>query len=387
MPGLDGLAAAREITAERQAAVLILTAFSQRDLIEQARDAGALAYLVKPFQKSELIPAVEVALGRFREMQALFDQNTSLEEQLETRKVVDRAKGLLMDGHGLSRVRCVLVDPEAGHAGPPDDAGGGRRGDRGRAGARGLSTPVPRTVLLIDGNSLTYRALLRAAHRPRHRVGAGHQRGVRVHVDAREHPAGHQARRASRSRSTCPSRRSATSGSAPTRARATRRRTSCASRWGSCARSSRRLRIPILEAPGFEADDIIATLATQGRDAGDDVVSSSPATATPTSSSRTRTSRCCTSSAACPTSRVYDEAGIQERTGVTPGALPAVRRAPRRPVRQPARRPRRGGEDGGQAHHHLRRARRDLRAPRRADARSSARTWPPTRPTCARTTS
>jgi response regulator NasT len=102
MPGLDGLAAAREITGDRQAAVLILTAFSQRDLIEQARDAGALAYLVKPFQRSELIPAVEVALGRFREMQALFDQNSSLEDQLETRKVVDRAKGLLMDDHGLS---------------------------------------------------------------------------------------------------------------------------------------------------------------------------------------------------------------------------------------------------------------------------------------------
>ena len=102
MPGLDGLAAAREISSDRQAAVLILTAFSQRDLIEQARDAGALAYLVKPFQRSELIPAVEVALGRFREMQALFDQNSSLEDQLETRKIVDRAKGLLMDDHGLS---------------------------------------------------------------------------------------------------------------------------------------------------------------------------------------------------------------------------------------------------------------------------------------------
>jgi response regulator NasT len=102
MPGLDGLEAARAISGNRQAAVLILTAFSQRDLIEQARDAGALAYLVKPFQRSELIPAVEVALGRFREMQALFDQNSSLEDQLETRKVVDRAKGLLMDGHGLS---------------------------------------------------------------------------------------------------------------------------------------------------------------------------------------------------------------------------------------------------------------------------------------------
>ena len=97
MPGLDGLSAAREIAGERRAAVLILTAFSQRDLIEQARDAGALAYLVKPFQRSELIPAVEVALGRFQEMQALHDQTASLEEQLETRKIVDRAKGKLMD--------------------------------------------------------------------------------------------------------------------------------------------------------------------------------------------------------------------------------------------------------------------------------------------------
>jgi response regulator NasT len=102
MPGLDGLAAAREITSDKKAAVLILTAFSQRDLIEQARDAGALAYLVKPFQKSELIPAVEVALGRFNEMRALADQNLSLAEQLETRKLVDRAKGRLMDNQGLS---------------------------------------------------------------------------------------------------------------------------------------------------------------------------------------------------------------------------------------------------------------------------------------------
>jgi two-component system, response regulator PdtaR len=102
MPGLDGLTAARHITADKKAAVLILTAFSQRDLIEQARDAGALAYLVKPFQKSELIPAVEVALGRFNEMRALADQNLSLAEQLETRKLVDRAKGRLMDNQGLS---------------------------------------------------------------------------------------------------------------------------------------------------------------------------------------------------------------------------------------------------------------------------------------------
>lgn len=102
MPGLDGLQAAREITTERGAAVLILTAFSQRDLIEQARDAGALAYLVKPFQRSELIPAVEVALGRFQEMRALEDEVKGLEDQLETRRLVDRAKGLLMDKHALS---------------------------------------------------------------------------------------------------------------------------------------------------------------------------------------------------------------------------------------------------------------------------------------------
>jgi len=102
MPGLDGLSAAREITTERGAAVLILTAFSQRDLIEQARDAGALAYLVKPFQRSELIPAVEVALGRFQEMRALENEVKGLEDQLETRRLVDRAKGQLMDKHGLS---------------------------------------------------------------------------------------------------------------------------------------------------------------------------------------------------------------------------------------------------------------------------------------------
>ncbi|OWY61885.1 response regulator, partial [cyanobacterium TDX16] len=102
MPGLDGLSAAREIAGERRAAVLILTAFSQRDLVEQARDAGTLGYLVKPFQRTELVPAIEVALGRFRESQVLHDQVSNLEDQLETRKLVDRAKGMLMDAHSLS---------------------------------------------------------------------------------------------------------------------------------------------------------------------------------------------------------------------------------------------------------------------------------------------
>jgi len=102
MPGLDGLSAAREVSGERQAAVVILTAFSQRHLIEQARDAGVLSYLVKPFQKEELISAIEVALARFEEMRELDEQVKGLEDQLETRKAVDRAKGRLMDEHGLT---------------------------------------------------------------------------------------------------------------------------------------------------------------------------------------------------------------------------------------------------------------------------------------------
>jgi len=102
MPGMDGLTAAREIAGERRAAVLILTAFSQRHLIDRARDAGALAYLIKPFQRTDLVPALEMAIGRFVEFQALDGRVRGLEEQLETRKVVDRAKGILMDRDRLS---------------------------------------------------------------------------------------------------------------------------------------------------------------------------------------------------------------------------------------------------------------------------------------------
>jgi response regulator NasT len=102
MPGLDGLSAARHVAGERMAAVLILTAFSQRELVEQARDSGALAYLVKPFQKSDLIPAIEVALGRFAELTSLERDVNDLQERLEARKLIDRAKGRLMDGFGLS---------------------------------------------------------------------------------------------------------------------------------------------------------------------------------------------------------------------------------------------------------------------------------------------
>ena len=102
MPGMDGLEAARHITKDRICGVLVLTAFSQREVIEEARDAGALAYLVKPFQKSDLIPAIEVAIGRFRELQALNGEVEVLGEQLEARKSIDRAKGVLIDKHGMS---------------------------------------------------------------------------------------------------------------------------------------------------------------------------------------------------------------------------------------------------------------------------------------------
>jgi len=102
MPGMDGLEAAGVITSEKLCAVLMLTAFSQREVIEQARDAGALAFLVKPFQRSDLVPAIEVAIGRFRELRDLTGEIDALGEQLETRKVVDRAKGVLIDQVGLS---------------------------------------------------------------------------------------------------------------------------------------------------------------------------------------------------------------------------------------------------------------------------------------------
>ena len=102
MPGMDGLAAAREVSVGRKAAVVILTAFSQRHLIEEARDAGVLSYLVKPFQREELVAAIEVALGRFEEILQLDATVRELEEKLEVRKAVDRAKGVLMDEHGLS---------------------------------------------------------------------------------------------------------------------------------------------------------------------------------------------------------------------------------------------------------------------------------------------
>ncbi len=102
MPILDGLSAAERIAAERVAPVVILTAFSQRELVERARDAGAMAYLVKPFNKADLVPAIEMAVSRYAELAALEAEVSGLQERLETRKLVERAKGLLQSRHGLS---------------------------------------------------------------------------------------------------------------------------------------------------------------------------------------------------------------------------------------------------------------------------------------------
>lgn len=102
MPGLDGISAATTVSGERLCAVVLLTAFSQRKLIESARDAGVMAYLVKPFQREELVPAIELAYGRFTEMTAMAQHTSSLEEQLAVRKLTDRAKARLIAEHALT---------------------------------------------------------------------------------------------------------------------------------------------------------------------------------------------------------------------------------------------------------------------------------------------
>ena len=106
MPKMDGIEAAATVVEERIAPVVMLTAFSQRELIEQARDAGAMAYLVKPFARHELVPAIELAVSRFAEKRALEDEVATLNDRLETRKLVDRAKGLLM-------TQQTMTEPEA----------------------------------------------------------------------------------------------------------------------------------------------------------------------------------------------------------------------------------------------------------------------------------
>jgi two-component system, response regulator PdtaR len=105
MPGLDGISAAEQITANQIAPVIILTAFSQRDLVQRASEAGAMAYLIKPFTKADLVPAIEVAASRFAEIAALNAEAANLRERLEVRKILDRAKGQLQDTKGLTEAQ------------------------------------------------------------------------------------------------------------------------------------------------------------------------------------------------------------------------------------------------------------------------------------------
>jgi len=105
MPVLDGISAAEQIAAKHIAPVVILTAFSQRELVERARDAGAMAYLVKPFSKSDLVPAIEMAVARYAEQVALEKEVSGLTARLETRKVVDRAKGILQEQFGMTEAQ------------------------------------------------------------------------------------------------------------------------------------------------------------------------------------------------------------------------------------------------------------------------------------------
>ncbi|GAA1083880.1 MULTISPECIES: ANTAR domain-containing response regulator [Kitasatospora] len=102
MPVLDGLSAAERIHEQHLAPVLMLTAFSQRELVDRARDAGAMAYIVKPFSKSDLVPAIEMAVSRYTEMRTLEEEIADLSQRLETRKLVDRAKSVLQTKFGLT---------------------------------------------------------------------------------------------------------------------------------------------------------------------------------------------------------------------------------------------------------------------------------------------
>jgi AmiR/NasT family two-component response regulator len=152
MPVLDGISAAERIAAERIAPVLILTAFSQRELVERARDAGAMAYLVKPFTPGDLTPAIEMAVSRFSEIQALEAEVGDLQQRLETRKFVDRAKGLLQTQFGFTEPQAFrwiqktsmdrrLSMREVAEAVISGTSGPGESGD---SGASGRATPGPR---------------------------------------------------------------------------------------------------------------------------------------------------------------------------------------------------------------------------------------------------
>ncbi|WUI04394.1 response regulator [Spirillospora sp. NBC_00431] len=148
MPVLDGISAAERISAERIAPVVILTAFSQRELVQRATEAGAMAYLVKPFSKTDLAPAIEMAVSRYTELRALEAEVAGLQERLETRKVVDRAKGLLQQAHGWPEpeafrwIQKTSMDRRLTMRAVAEAVVAGATGDSGAAGSLGGERPA-----------------------------------------------------------------------------------------------------------------------------------------------------------------------------------------------------------------------------------------------------
>ena len=153
MPVLDGISAAERIAAEHIAPVVILTAFSQRELVERARDAGAMAYLVKPFTKADLVPAIEIAVSRFQEVAALEGEVGTLKERLEVRKLLDRAKGKLQTEHGMTEpdafrwIQKTSMDQRMAMRAVAERVLDGRRVPGGRGRERGSQPPVRRADL------------------------------------------------------------------------------------------------------------------------------------------------------------------------------------------------------------------------------------------------
>ena len=202
MPGMDGVRAAREITAHHQVAVLILTAFSQRDLIEEARDAGVAAYLVKPFRRAELLPAIDDVLARCRQEWAIDagdrrsgpGRGGAAEDKIETRRLVDEAKAVLMDRHGMDEAEAfAFIQRTAMQTPRPACA----RWPSGWSTAPSSPEPMPDPTrgavrpagrdrcFLLDGMSLAFRAYFALPGRPGHPRRRRHQRRARVRLHAR----------------------------------------------------------------------------------------------------------------------------------------------------------------------------------------------------------
>ena len=337
MPGLDGIEAAQQIAPQRGTAVVILTAFSQRDLVEQAREAGAMTYLIKPYRRDALVPAVELALARYREMEALEGQIGDLEDRLEVRKIVDRAKGRLIDDHRHERAGRLRVPPAHRHVAASHHA---RRGRRRAGPARCLpllagSPPdslrhrdsclsasgcrrflVMAKVMLIDGNSLAYRAffalptdMATASGQITNAVFGftsmlinlwrDHEPDQIVVAFDRPEPTFRHAK--------VPTYKG-TRDAAPDILR---------QQMGLVREVLDALALPMVDAAGFEADDVIATLATAGRDRGDDVIVVTGDRDTYQLVEDPQV-KVLYNMRGVSDYKLYDEAGITERTGVRP---------------------------------------------------------------------